>query len=81
MKSDKIINLTQETAELLNGDFDITQSGVPRIIYKRENISASIVYVANLDMWKAFFPFPAIAQKKLYFCNLDQLKRWLKSWE
>lgn len=81
MNSIDIKKKINTAAVFLDGDYSETNSGVPRIIYKRTNVSASIVYVAKSNQWKAFYPFPANNQKKIYFDNLDQVKGWLQSWE
>lgn len=81
MKSLEIKNKVERAAILLDGDYNETNSGVPRIIYKKDAVTASIVYAAKSDRWKVFFPFPASIQKKEYFDNIDQVKEWLQSWE
>lgn len=77
MNPKDIIDIVQKAASYLEGDFNITVNRVPRIIYKREQISASIVYCARSKNWKVFYPFPANAQKKVYFEKIEHVKDWL----
>ena len=79
MNPQKITNLVKYTAHQIGGEFNITSGGVPRIIYKGKDISFSIVYIARINKWKIFFPFPAEhdEQKKEYFEDIEKLKSFL----
>ena len=78
-KSEFIKDLVKNLAPFVNGNYDETAEGVPRIIVQGKDYKLSIIFVANSHQWKVFFPFPAEEQTKLYFDNTDLLKDFLKS--
>ncbi|RLC39282.1 hypothetical protein DRH27_00090 [Candidatus Falkowbacteria bacterium] len=64
----------------LQGEFNLTRAGVPRIIVKTKTCTYSIVYLARADKWKLFYPFPGepLSQKKKYFESLQYVKTFLE---
>jgi hypothetical protein len=80
-QSSKIKSIVKDTANLLNGKYDETVDGVPRIIISGTYNTFSIVYVARSGEWKVFYPFPADVdkQKKIYFKFTEDLKTYLES--
>ncbi len=74
MDKANIIQTVKKAAFLLDGEFDTTRSGVPRIILRLGDIKASVVFVARSDQWKMFSPFPSDGnQKREYFKTFPQL--------
>lgn len=78
---EQIKELIKKTALYLNGEYNETTGGVPRIIVSGTFHKFSVVYVAKADKWKVFFPFPATdeQQSKEYFNCTEDLFRYLKS--
>lgn len=67
MNPQEIVEHVQHFAEILDGEFNLSPKGVPRIIMTGEQIKISLVYVAKSDIWKAFFPYPSSKQERKYF--------------
>ena len=77
MKSEDIIKYVKKYAEILKGEFNLTQKGVPRIIMTGKSMKISLVYAAQSKMWKAFYPYPAKNQERKYFSTSQELVRFL----
>ena len=76
-QNEMIVELVESVAECLCGEFELTNDGVPRIIFQGKDFAISVVYVAHSQQWKAFYPFPAMEQSKAYFPEIKELIRWL----
>lgn len=79
LENSLIFSIVKNAAFVIGGTFDVTNTGVPRIIYKKELFSCSVVYCANSRIWKIFHPFPKKRenQKRIYFNNLQEVKEYL----
>lgn len=64
MKPEDIKKCVKEYAQTLNGEYNETQSGVPRIILTGKEYKISLVFVGKSKIWKAFFPYPAAPEKQ-----------------
>jgi len=76
-KSEKIIKHVKYVAHLLGGEYNLSRSGVPRILFHNEKCSASLVYVAHDNQWKIFYPYPSIEQERIYFSKNKDMVDWL----
>ena len=86
LQNELILTIVKNGAYVLNGRFDLTIAGIPRIIYKsiKSNFSCSIVFSGRKKLWKAFTPFPAEDnenQKRHYFKTLLEVKEFINEQE
>lgn len=78
MNPSSVVKYVENFADILNGEFELTRGGVPRIIMRGSQFKISLVYMARARLWKAFFPFPADVQERVYFKTNMKMLEFLK---
>lgn len=79
-RSEQIVEYVKQTAATVNGEYRLTQNGVPHILCVGRDTTFSLVYAAKSEKWKAFFPWPAPSEKQTrkYFFDEDDMIRFLR---